>query len=389
MSMMNDMLSQEEIDALLKGGSGDDSSSFADNDDFVLNDMEKDAIGEIGNISMGTAATTLFTLLGQRVNITTPQVELVTLQELGDQYPHPFVAVQVGYKEGLTGTNLLVLKEADVKIITSLMMGGDGLSNLPDELDEIHLSAISEAMNQMIGSSSTALSEMISKKIDILPPKTFKFDLGDESIDLEFIKRTEKIVKISFRMTIGDLIDSNIMQILPIDFAKSLVDNMLYGASESSVEDTPSNNEVQQKTSEPIQEKEDIIYNSYSNENVNYAPPKREERKYQPEVNVQSAKFESFDVSSMNTPHMPENIEIIKDVLLKVTVELGRTTKTIDDILEFAPGTILELDRLVGEPLDILINGKKIAKGEVVVIDENYGIRITDIVKPEKRLRSI
>lgn len=388
MSMMNDMLSQEEIDALLKGSSGDDSSNFSDNDDVYLNDMEKDAIGEIGNISMGTAATTLFTLLNQRVNITTPKVDLVTLNELGEQYTLPFVAVQVGYKEGLTGSNLLVLREDDVKIITSLMMGGDGRTNLPGELDEIHLSAISEAMNQMIGSSSTALSEMISKKIDILPPKVFKFDLGDETFDLGFIKRTEKVVKVSFRMTIGDLIDSNIMQILPIDFAKSLVDNMLYGASEDPSTSTSSNNEMQTQSSEPSYSKEDTVYASYENETVNYQP-KREEKKYQPEVNVQSAKFESFESPGFSRPDIPENIEIIKDVLLNVTVELGKTTKTIDDILEFGPGTILELDRLVGEPLDILINGKKIAKGEVVVIDENYGIRITDIVKPEKRLRSL
>lgn len=389
MSMMNDMLSQEEIDALLKGGSGDDSSNFSDNDDIYLNDMEKDAIGEIGNISMGTAATTLFTLLGQRVNITTPKVELATLNELGDRYTLPFVAVQVGYKEGLTGSNLLVLKEADVKIITSLMMGGDGISNLPEDLDEIHLSAISEAMNQMIGSSSTALSEMISKKIDILPPKVFKFDLGDETFDLGFIKRTEKVVAVSFRMTIGDLIDSNIMQILPIDFAKTLVDNMLYGASESPTPVTPSIDEkIHEQAPSSSHLKEDNSHTAYENENVNYTP-KKEEKKYQPEVNVQSARFESFENPSFSRPEIPENIEIIKDVLLKVTVELGRTTKTIDDILEFGPGTILELDRLVGEPLDILINGKKIAKGEVVVIDENYGIRITDIVKPEKRLRSL
>ncbi|SHG92840.1 flagellar motor switch phosphatase FliY [Tepidibacter thalassicus] len=376
--MMNDMLSQEEIDALLKGSSEDVSSN--NEADLLLSDIEKDAIGEIGNISMGTSATTLYTLLGQKVSITTPRVDLVTLNEMADEYPLPFVAVEVGYKEGLTGSNLLVLKEDDVKVITSLMMGGDGKNNLPDTLDEIHLSAISEAMNQMIGASSTALSDMISKKIDILPPNIYKVDLGNEDYDLKFIQKDEKIVRISFKMTIGDLVDSNIMQLMPIDFAKTLVDNMLYGES---------NNNTSSKDSIVSSDVDkEVINTDYTIQNSNYSIEKKEVKQENP-INVQPVKFESFDTNSSYTNNVPENIDIIKDVLLNVTVELGRTKKSIDDILEFAPGTIVELDKLVGEPLDILVNGKKVAKGEVVVIDENYGIRITDIIKPEKRLRNI
>lgn len=392
--MMNDMLSQEEIDALLKGGN--DTPDTNDSYETGLDAMEIDALGEIGNICMGTAATTLFTLLSQRVNITTPTVDVVTLNDIATQYMLPFVAVQVGYKEGITGTNLLILKEEDVKIITSLMMGGDGITYLPEVLDEIHLSAISEAMNQMIGSSSTALSEMIQKKIDILPPKVFKFSLEDDEIDFAFIKRTDPVIRISFRMTIGNLIDSNIMQILPIDFAKSLVDNMLYGASgkpeEVITQSVVMKEEKPHKPSTTYTDEENIYSmpsnekyesNDYNNSNNS------EKRMPQPEVNVQSVKFESFEPQTSSRVSMPENIEIIKDVLLNVSVELGKTKKSIDEILEFAPGTVIELDRLVGEPLDILVNGKKIAKGEVVVIDDNYGIRITDIIKAEKRLKSI
>ncbi|SHJ43491.1 flagellar motor switch protein FliN/FliY [Tepidibacter formicigenes DSM 15518] len=389
MSMMNDMLSQEEIDALLKGDSGGFSSDYSDNDtDLLLNDIEKDAIGEIGNISMGTSATTLFTLLGQKVNITTPRVDLVTLNEMADEYPLPFVAVEVGYKEGLTGSNLLVLKEDDVKIITSLMMGGDGKSHLPDTLDEIHLSAISEAMNQMIGSSATALSDMISKKIDILPPNVYKVDLGNEDYDLKFIKRDEKIVRISFKMTIGDLIDSNIMQLMPIDFAKTLVDNMLYGESNNSNSYEEPKDYPSKELVPPSDVKKEVTDTDYVAQNTSYSS-KKEEIRQESSVNVQPVKFESFETNDSYKTNMPENIDIIKDVLLNVTVELGKTRKSIDDILEFAPGTIIELDKLVGEPLDILVNGKKVAKGEVVVIDENYGIRITDIIKPERRLRNI
>ncbi len=382
--MMNDMLSQEEINALLKGSLEEVSSE--DKDEILLNDIEKDAVGEIGNISMGTAATTLFTLLGQKVSITTPTVDIVTLNEMASKYPLPFVAVEVGYKEGLTGSNLLVLKEDDVKVITSLMMGGDGKTNLPDELDEIHLSAISEAMNQMIGSSATALSDMISKKIDINPPKVYKVNLSNEEHDFKFMTNDEKIARISFKMTIGNLIDSNIMQLLPIDFAKSLVDNMLYGDSED-LSSNENNNNNNNNNNKPI-----FVDNSYVQEvsNVTQENTYNQNKQHlEPPVNVQPVKFESFEAQSVNSNNMPENIEIIKDVLLNVTVELGRTKKSIDDILEFSPGTVIELDKLVGEPLDILVNSKKVAKGEVVVIDENYGIRITDIIKPEKRLKSI
>ena len=128
----------------------------------------------------------------------------------------------------------------------------------------------------------------------------------------------------------------------------------------------------------------EVEYDSYEQD---YEP--REDYVQQNNVRVQPASFASFDAPTKRHGSVPENIDLIKDVLLKVTVELGKTTKSIDEILQLTPGSILELDRLVGEPLDIMVNGKKIAKGEVVVIDENYGIRVTDIIKAEKRLKSI
>ena len=388
--MMNDMLSQEEIDALMTGS--DSKSDEPKNES--LNDMEIDAIGEIGNISMGTAATTLFTLLGHKVQITTPRVEETTIGAIASSYPLPFIAVQVNYRIGIEGMNLLILKEDDVKIITSLMLGGDGKSDIPEDLNEIHLSAISEAMNQMIGSSSTSLSEMLAKKIDITPPIVSKVNFSDSQLDPELLSADEPIICISFRMTVGDLIDSTIMQILPIDFARALVNRMLYGESdeEEQVAETIEPQvakqvelQVQEDYSEDI---EDDEYYEEDDDDDSYYEPQKPQKK-QKNVKVKPAAFASFDAPHKRTGNVPENIDLIKDVLLKVTVELGRTTKPIDDILQFTPGSILELDRLVGEPLDIMVNGKKVAKGEVVVIDENYGIRITDIIKAEKRLRSI
>lgn len=381
---MSDMLSQEEIDALLTGTDTPSSNESS----IGFTEEEKDAIGEIGNISMGTAATTLSTLLGQKVTITTPKVEVLTLEELSNEYPLPFVAVDVKYKEGLEGTNLLILKEQDVSIITDLMMGGNG-NVQSGELTELHLSAIGEAMNQMVGSSSTSLSEMFGKKIDISPPEAFILNLSVDNLLKHFSDYTDSVVKIAFRMVIGELIDSEIMQLMPIDFAKEIVKGLFNDMTDTSNNTTSSAKEnlksdisIQTKSANlgEIRNTESAYTyeaNSYNNDKrINQANEK---------VNIRPVQFQSFDESSIKAG-MPENISLIQDVPLKITVELGRTVKKISEILEFGPGTIIELDKLVGEPLDILVNGQYVAKGEVVVIDENYGIRVTDIVNPVKRL---
>jgi flagellar motor switch protein FliN len=391
---MSDMLSQEEIDALLRGDSGP-SQPNSSSIEQILTDEEKDALGEIGNISMGTSATTLYTLLNQKVNITTPRVTVLTWEELSNQYPVPYVAVQVEYKEGLVGSNLLILKEDDVKIITDLMMGGTGETN-SDPITDLHLSAISEAMNQMIGSSSTSLASMFNKRIDISPPKAFSMFFNDPTIANKFVA-DDQVVKIAFKMEIGDIIDSEIMQLLPIEFARSLVSN-LFG-NMAAPEEAPKQVQTKPtpapapapKPQAPPQIQVQQIQNegAYSRQPVyqeqqRTSSPQREEARM---VNVQPIQYQSFDSDQWATEK--ESIDLIKDIPLEVTVELGRTKKLIKDILEFGPGTILELDKLAGEPVDILVNGKYIAKGEVVVIDESFGVRITDIISASKRLTKI
>ncbi|QUH20827.1 flagellar motor switch phosphatase FliY [Alkaliphilus sp. B6464] len=381
---MSDMLSQEEIDALLTGTDTPSSNESS----IGFTEEEKDAIGEIGNISMGTAATTLSTLLGQKVTITTPKVEVLTLEQLSKEYPLPFVAVDVKYKEGLEGTNLLILKEQDVSIITDLMMGGSG-NVQSGELTELHLSAIGEAMNQMVGSSSTSLSEMLGKKIDISPPDAFILNLSIDNLLKHFSDYTDSVVKIAFRMVIGELIDSEIMQLMPIDFAKEIVKGLFNDMTDTS-NNTTSSAKENLKSDISIQTKSANLgeirntESAYTYETNSYNNDKRINQANE-KVNIRPVQFQSFDESSIKAG-MPENISLIQDVPLKITVELGRTVKKISEILEFGPGTIIELDKLVGEPLDILVNGQYVAKGEVVVIDENYGIRVTDIVNPVKRL---
>jgi len=389
MNRMADMLSQAEIDALLNGAPSEPSS---DNnaDSTGLSMQEIDALGEVGNISMGTSATTLFTLLGHKVTITTPKVSVLTWGELSKQYDLPVVAVRVEYTEGLNGINLLVLKEQDVKVMTDLMMGGDG-SNCEGEISELHLSAIGEAMNQMIGSSSTSMSSLFGKRIDISPPKAFNIKTGVEQPFNEF-EKNQSVVKISFKMVIGNLIDSEIMQLIPISFAKNLVENLLNMDAKNTNQSEPVKPQSQPMQSPPQQTPPQPAQASgfgYQNpvqtpnmgfENSGFGHSHHNSG----HINVQPAQFQSFDDGKVVVEK--KNIGIIMDVPLQVTVELGRTNKLIKDILEFGPGSIIELDNLAGEPVDILVNGKVIAKGEVVVIDESFGVRITDIIHPSMRL---
>ncbi len=406
---MDGMLSQEEINALL-GGMGDESSdASATADEDFLTDLEKDTIGEISNISMGTAATTLSSLVNQKVNISTPVVSFSRWDDLVESYDRPCVFLQISYREGLNGNNILILKENDVKIIADLMMGGDG-TNTDGELGELHLSAISEAMNQMMGSASTSLSSMMNMKIDISPPIASLVDLNgavDESDISDFLR--EGFVRNSFRMTIGDLVDSEIMQLFPVEFAKELCNRfMLEEEPQSTSEPEPQaatppvtpqpQPQPQAQAPQAAPNQADMNQQPYGQPPMmngyppmgyppnGYPPmgypqmPYGQPMQPGPELNVQQASFQQF-TGDLAAVTQKENINLISDVPLEVTVELGRTSKSIQDILEFAPGTIIELDKIAGEPIDVLVNGKFVAKGEVVVIEESFGVRVTEIIK--------
>jgi len=401
---MGDMLSQAEIDALLSGAlSMDDETGTHDTDpkdEADLSPQEIDALGEIGNICMGTSATTLYTLLGQKVTITTPKVSVTTWEELSNQYPEPYVAVKVQYVTGITGFNLLIIQEKDVKIITDLMMGGNGQVESGVELTDFHLSAISEAMNQMVGSAATSLSSMLDKRVDISPPESLLIHFAQDNEKIRFDKEN-KIVKIAFSLIVGDLIDSIIMQLLPIDFAKQLVKSLMRPEDKKNMEPQkstlvpppPSQTAVPRQPEQPASEWPQFKQPAYTPPvnpapepayGYNQMPYTQPAPQPQKTVNVQPVQFQSFDAGSQ--PMEAQNIGLLMDVPLQITVELGRTTKKIKEILEFGQGSIIELDKLAGEPVNILVNGKHIAKGEVVVIDESFGVRITDIIHPSKRL---
>ena len=395
---MDGILSQEEISALLN-----DTGSENATQNTSLTDNEKDAIGEIANISMGTAATTLFSLVNRKVEISTPVVSLATWDDIVEAYERPCVFIRIAYTVGLDGNNLLILKENDVKIITDLMMGGDG-TNTDGELGELHLSAICEAMNQMMGSAATSLSSMLNKTIDISPPHADLIDLQenvDEGTIDEFLKNP--FVKISFKMEIGDLVNSTIMQLYPISFAKemcaSITQNMEQdAAANASVTPQPEAKPEPQPTPQPAPQQtmqsQPMMDQGMMDQGMMGQPMMGQPMQGQPmmgqpmmsqpmmgqPVNVQPAQFQPF-MGDLSAAFQKENIDLIMDVPLEVTVELGRTSKSIQEILDFAPGTIIELNKIAGEPIDVLVNGKYVAKGEVVVIEESFGVRITEIIK--------
>lgn len=390
MKMSDGMLSQEEIDALLNQGLSEDSATETSIESASFSDLEKDAIGEIANISMGTAATTLALLLSRPVEITTPTVSIVDAEQVRKDYPIPSVIVNVQYKIGIDGNNLLILSQKDGSIIVDLMLGNDG-ENPPDELDEMRMSGISEAMNQMMGSSATAMSSMFKSMVDITPPTVTLHDFSTTDEPPKDFLPDGPLIRVSFRMVVGTLIDSTLVQIIPIDVAKGMVAKMLMHTVE-----------YEPKATTPPPTSETPIPTVRGNEPASHIQPSSQQeyiatpspkptvqtQTISPQVKpIQPAQF--APLTPVAPVEVPDNLGLILDIPLQVSVELGKTKKTIKEILELGPGSVIELDRLAGEPVDMIVNGKLVAKCEVIVINETFGIRITDIIQPSERVKSL
>lgn len=371
--MNNGLLSQEEIDTLLNGVSEPES----------LSESDKDLLGEIGNISMGSASTALSTIINKMVNITTPRVSLVTLKQIKSEITIPNVALEVEYIEGLSGINLLVIKITDAVVIADLMMGGNG-DKKSTELSEIEMSAVSEAMNQMIGSSATSLSTMLGFPINISPPIAKLWDDKTQNLTSRMPEDSE-VVKIAFKITIENVVDSEIMLLLPVTTAKSIIEKM---SGNNNVEKV---NESDTQAFDEFNMSDNNNYGNFeSNDNIQpqYDSPGQNTRDghLEPPPSVQKAQFAPLKGFSANEK---QNIDLILDVPLEISVILGRTKKTIKEILELGAGSLLELDKMTEEPVEILVNGKKVALGEVVVINENFGVRITSIISDTERVKSL
>lgn len=361
MLMSNKILDQAEIDALL-------NSNFVDEhvDEHVhekLSDEDLDALGEIANISMGSAATVLSELVNQQVVITNPTITKMTYRELVAQLPDPYMAIEVQFTKGLKGANLLVLKNADCEILANMMMGEPPVAK-NEIMDEMHMSAATEAMNQMIASSATAMSQVFNTSVDISPPDLILIDNDSSNIDIKDMD----LVVIKFNMTVGDIINSELIQMMPVLTAKEQA-RLLFNVTN-------------------VTENQEVLNDTPTNHGS---------------TNINSSNVNANPVSTMIATTYPEednymeqefsggekNFDLILDIPLKVSVELGRTKKPINEILQYQSGSILELNKLVDENVDILVNGTLVAKGEVVVINENFGVKITNIISPKERIMQL
>ena len=413
---MNNGLSQNEIDALMEKSQLESPEDV--NKVSGLNDIEIDTLGEIGNISMGAAATALYTIIDRKVMITTPEVSITTMEKLAGAQEVPYVVVNVDYTEGFIGNNLYVLRIDDVKAITDIMMGGAGTVS-EEPLSELHISAISEAMNQMMGGMATSLAEMFSRVINISPPKSMMVKLGDDQIRELVENQKEELIQIRFHMSIEGLEDSSIMQLIPLEFGRQLVSGILNGgelpeagqdeASSAGAGGGHSASGAADDSDATILSQEEI--EAMMNAQINTAAqprnatasadlnsqgeplsvplkkdpvpgaamPAAATARPQPSVDIRPIQLSDFDQDT-NPGNGDNGIDIILDVPLQVSVELGQSRKTIREVMDLNIGSVVTLDRVAGEPVDVVVNGKIVARGEVIVIDDNYGIRITEVI---------
>lgn len=400
---MSKLLSQEEIDALMNGqalGNTPDppqemaaeppqeqttsvGNAVEDVELDVLSVMtpeEMDALGEIGNISMGSASTTLSELLSQKVNITSPKVKILSKQQLFNSFVVPYLVIKVDFSEGLNGYNLLVIKLNDAATMASLMMGGDG-TPMSEEISDLEVSAASEAMNMMIGTAATSLSQMFHRTINISPPQTNLLRTKGDPLAQPPEEIEDIIVVVSFSMKIGELVDTEIMQIMTVETAKEEANLLLKDIM--GMPDLEPQAPVAPEPAKASPEADDLekMASMLMQESTPIDPPAPAMQ----EPQVSKPNFKQMSLGSLEQ----RNLDLILDIPLRVSVVLGRTKRPIKDVLKMAPGSVVELEALADEPVEILVNGTLVATGEVVVVNENFGVRITNIISMEERIRRL
>lgn len=383
--LLDKILGQEEIDALLKAGGAKapgEREGVRKDPAGELTDVEKDTLGEIGNICMGSAATTLSALLGQRVSITSPVVTVKPREELLKQFTVPYLAIEVKFTAGLEGSVLLVIEVKDAAVVADLMMGNDG-KNPPPELGEMEISAASEAMNQMIGTSATALAQLVGRTVSISPPRArvLQINADAEKVVDEF---EAVMVVVSFNMQVGDLIDTSIFQIMTVDTARNEADLLLRGLDTSA--EPAAAAEPKPEPAAPPRQPAGQTATVYQ---VPYPKTTPAPDPAPAPAWFQEAPGTAPDAGAGFSELALEKLDLILDLPLKVTVILGRSKRPIKDVLGLTPGSIMELSNLADEPVEILVNGALVAWGEVVVVNDNFGVRITSIISPRDRIQNL
>uniref|UniRef100_A0A7C5PQD4 Flagellar motor switch protein FliN n=1 Tax=Thermodesulfobium narugense TaxID=184064 RepID=A0A7C5PQD4_9BACT len=375
-----------------------------------LNDEQIDAIGEVLNMAMGSAATTLSQLVNKKISITSPMVDITDVEQIAADFEDNSIGVMIGYEGEIEGSSLLVVRRTDGSIIADLMMGGEGNPELP--FDDLAESALQEAMNQMMGAASTALASLLGGRINIMPPQVINFDeqpiaeslrqiaSGNEAVEVLFDFTGENVFQTKLVMILSEAVAQKMAQ-MAVSKAKAMVntqdDTISMGSSHSESQSTLSqsasqniNNINQQATTSSFPQSSFQQPSSYppqtqQQNQYNYPPPPPTYQQ-QPQVQAFQAQFQQLQPSPQGDSI---NIENLLNIPLELSVSLGNAKMTLKEVLELRSGSVIELNKLAGEALEVMINDELIAKGEVVVIDENFGIRITEIVSPRERLEKI
>ena len=384
-----------------------------------LNPIEIDAIGEIINISLGASATAVATMLDRRVDITTPNVKVVTFEDFEFKRLEPAIGVEITYTHGLSGNNVMIIKKMDVKTIVGLLMG----SEIPDEefeMNELYVSAICEVMNQMMGASATAMSEFIGETVNITTPTSFEIENSDQFKE-KYFEPDNNFVSIEFSLSIEGSIKCEFVNLMPIPLVKMLVSRMIPDQSvlqEAEVsppvqEAAPAAPQMEAPTAAPQPQAPIPPQPQYEQPAAQQAPPAapQYEQPAQPQysepqappaqpqyqqpvappppaepvpnrvIDVKPIPSESFSGKDALRESPKDNLELLMDVPLEISVEIGRTRKLVKEIVEFTQGSLIVLDKLAGDQVEIYANERCIARGDVVVVNDNFGVRITEIVK--------
>ena len=466
-----------------------------------FNEMEIDAIGEIMNISLGASATAISTLLGTKVNITTPVVQVKNKENFEFRELEPAIGVEIAYVQGIDGKNIMMFSRNDVRIIVSMMMGAE----IPEDefvMDEINASAIREAMNQMMGASATALSEFLGTTVDISTPISYEITDGAAFKD-KYFEGAEENVVIRFTLEIEDNLKSEFLNIMSVDLVKKLLKPFTaqFGMGEEEEDEVVASSEeaVSPQVEEPVAEvpaaeapaaeeapmpaksgpidqatADALLASLLAEQNgegasettpapaaepapapepvaaaptpaepaapapqpaaapqpapaqmapqmmampqgVAYQDPltlqllnqmqqsqtqmlelirdiqggKNKEAKSSEPSLIKPLNSREFENEGGEAGENPDNREMLMKVPLEISVEIGRTRKLVKDILDFTQGSLVVLDKMAGEQADLYVNGECIAKGDIVVVEENFGIRITEILKKDINQESL
>ncbi len=376
----------------LMGIEDDEPCEESSENGYSLSDTKRDAIGEIQNIMMGSAATALSNFMNAKVVITTPKVHINKAGKVKFDDLDPSICVRIKYVKGIHGTSVLVLKQSDVQLMVNQLMGLPLVVTDDFEFDELNISAVCEIMNQMMGASATTLSEIISTPTDISTPEAIVIDSTDDILKINNISDDDDVCAISFDLSIDGIMSSHFVTMLSIDLAEEMANRMLnsYSSDLDTYEEPPkaASPKKEEKTSgrKAKQKREDTPKPAAPKPKPKPAPSPAPSRVVNNAAS-KSLKVEEFHIGSLEddaeklTDKQYKNLKTLLDVPMEVAVRIGQTQKSIDEVGNFNKGTIIELDSMANEPVDILVNGNLIARGDVVVVDDNFAVRITEILK--------